>query len=103
MPAQPGRTEAVPREDTETRLAPLWRVLIHNDDVTPMDFVVHVLREVWKIGFMASCRIMLEAHFKGVALVTVETREQAEFHIEQAHSLARARPYPLSFSMEPEE
>lgn len=100
MPAPAVR--AVPREEVETRLAPLWRVLIHNDDVTPMGLVVEVLSEVWKLGFLAASKVMREAHFKGVALVVVETREQAEFHIEQAHSIARGRGYPLAFSMEPE-
>lgn len=101
MPAPAVRT--VPREDVETRLAPLWRVLIHNDDVTPMELVVQVLKEVWKLGFLSASKIMLEAHFKGVALVAVETREQAEFHIEQGHSIARGRGFPLTFSMEPAE
>lgn len=95
-------TKILPREDVETRLAPMWRVLIHNDDRTPMDLVIHVLQEVWKLGFLASSKIMLEAHFKGVALVAVETKEQAEFHIDQAHSIARGAGYPLTFTMEPE-
>jgi len=92
----------VPKEDVETRLAPRWRVLIHNDDTTPMEYVIKVLQEVWKLGFLSSSKIMLEAHFKGVALVKVESREQAEFHVEQAHSMARGAGWPLTFSMEPE-
>ncbi|MBI2923477.1 MAG: ATP-dependent Clp protease adaptor ClpS [Planctomycetes bacterium] len=105
MPPTPGRTTALPRPETdaEPRLAPMWRVLLHNDDVTPMEFVVKVLREIFKLNAIASIKLMLEAHFSGVALVVVETREQAEFHIDQAHSMARPRGYPLTFSMEPEE
>jgi ATP-dependent Clp protease adaptor protein ClpS len=100
-PLAPGVT-ADPRTGEETRLAPMWRVLIHNDDVTPMDFVIRVLMEIWRLGFLSSTKIMLEAHFKGVALVCVEPREQAEFHIDQAHSKARGSNYPLTFTMEPE-
>jgi len=93
-------TEAVP--DRETRLAPLYRVLIHNDDLTPMDFVVHVLQEVFKLPFFRAARVMLEAHRGGVALVVTEPLERAEFHVDQARSLARGRGWPLSFSIEPE-
>ena len=99
--AVPAVEEAVETRE-EPRLAPLYRVLIHNDDVTPMDFVVHVLQEVFKLGSFRSRRIMLEAHREGVAHVVTEPLERAEFHVDQARSLARPRGYPLSFSIEPE-
>lgn len=101
-PTSAPAVRATPNERVETRLSPLWRVLIHNDDVTPMEYVIQVLQEVWKLSFLSSTKIMLEAHLKGVALVKVESQEQAEFHIEQAHSMARGRGWPLTFSMEPE-
>ena len=91
------------KPDVEIRLAPLWRVLIHNDDRTPMDFVVDVLREIFARDEPEAVRIMLEAHHHGVALVVVEPRERAEFHLDQAHSLARGRKFPLTFTTEPEE
>ena len=93
--------ETVARE--ETRLSPMYRVLIHNDDVTPMDFVVHVLQEIFKLAFFRAARIMLEAHAGGVAHVVTEPLERAEFHVQQARSLARGRGWPLTFSVEPEE
>jgi ATP-dependent Clp protease adaptor protein ClpS len=89
--------------ETRDRLAPMYRVLIHNDDVTPMDFVVHILKSVFAKGTIDAVRVMWEAHTSGVALVEVAPLERAEFHVEQAHSLARAKPYPLTFSLEPEE
>lgn len=95
-------TKTLPREDVETRLAPMWKVLIHNDPVTTMDVVVHVLQQVWKLGLHEAISIMMEAHHTGVALVVVEAQEQAEFHIDQAHSIARGAGYPLTFTMEPE-
>jgi ATP-dependent Clp protease adaptor protein ClpS len=93
-----------PATGTETRLAPLYRVLIHNDDKTPMDFVVYVLRTVFtQLTEEDAIAVMLEAHHTGVALVCVETLEQAEFHVDQAHSLARGAKYPLTLTYEPEE
>jgi ATP-dependent Clp protease adaptor protein ClpS len=89
---------------TDTRLAPLYRVLIHNDDKTTMDFVMYVLRVVFpKLTDQDAIAVMLEAHHTGVALVCVETLEQAEFHVDQAHSLARGAKFPLTFTCEPEE
>jgi ATP-dependent Clp protease adaptor protein ClpS len=91
--------DAVP----ETRLAPLYRVLIHNDDITPMDFVVRVLGEIFHLTWARSTQVMLTAHLKGVAHVVTEPLERAEFHVDQARSLSRARQYPLTFSVERED
>jgi len=85
----------------QTRHAPLYRVLIHNDSKTPMDFVCGVLKYVFNKTFRESVQIMLEAHNRDVALVVMEAREQAEFHVERAHSLSRP-DYPLTFTYEPE-
>ncbi|HZE97388.1 MAG TPA: ATP-dependent Clp protease adaptor ClpS [Planctomycetota bacterium] len=103
MPVQSPVLE--PRVETtpETRLAPLYRVLIHNDDVTPMDFVVRVLREVFHLSLAGSMQIMITAHLKGVAHVVTEPLERAEFHVDQARSLSRARKFPLTFSVERED
>lgn len=94
-------TDAAPATDARTRLAPRYRVLIHNDDVTPMDFVVHVLTGVFAKPQPEAITIMLEAHHAGVALVAVLGYEQAEHRVGQAHSLARARTLPLTFTLEP--
>jgi len=87
----------------ESTLAPLYRVLIHNDDVTPMDFVVRVLGEIFHLSWAQSQEVMLRAHFKGVAHVVTEPLERAEFHVDQARSLSRPRKYPLAFSVERED
>lgn len=88
---------------SETRLAPLYRVLIHNDDVTPMDFVVRVLSEIFRLDRARSVDVMFEAHHRGVAHVVTEPLERAEFHVDQARSLSRARKYPLTFTIERED
>jgi ATP-dependent Clp protease adaptor protein ClpS len=96
------QTVTEPVTGSETKLAPLYRVLIHNDDVTPMDFVVRVLLEIFHLDTVRSIAVMWEAHTKGLAHVVTEPLEQAEFHVDQARSLSRARHFPLTFTIEPE-
>ncbi|MCY3021289.1 MAG: ATP-dependent Clp protease adaptor ClpS [Planctomycetota bacterium] len=88
--------------DETPRLAPLYRVLIHNDDVTPMGLVVHVLMSVFKKNSAEATDIMLEAHHTGVALVVVLPLEEAELRVDQAHALARTEKFPLTLTIEPE-
>lgn len=90
-----------PEVERQTRDVPLYKVILHNDDDTPMDFVVGILRTVFKKATADAGRIMMEAHEHGFALVEVVPYEQAELHVEQTRNLARARGYPLSLSIEP--
>lgn len=87
---------------TTPRNCPMYRVLIHNDDVTPMDFVVAVLVDIFKKNVAEAGEIMFTAHEKQVALVVVLPLEQAELRIEQAHSVSRTAKFPLTFTCEPE-
>jgi ATP-dependent Clp protease adaptor protein ClpS len=87
---------------TATALCPQYRVLIHNDDSTPMPFVVGILIEIFKKEQQEALEIMMAAHTGGVALVCVLPLEQAEFRIDQAHSVSRAQKFPLTFTCEPE-
>ena len=103
MAVQSPQLETAEATSSETRLAPLYRVLIHNDDVTPMDFVVRVLSEIFRLDSSRSVDIMFEAHHRGVAHVVTEPLERAEFHVDQARSLSRARKYPLTFTIERED
>lgn len=102
-PAQP-KTLPAPTRDTDERprLARRYRVLVHNDDRTPMDFVVGVLTTMYRLGVEHAIEVMLEAHRGGVALVVVLGLEEAEFRVERSHSAARMRGFPLTFSIEPE-
>ena len=99
----PDVIHAKPDTETRTRLTPMYRVLIHNDDVTPMDFVVKILTEVFRLELFRACQVMLEAHTSGVAHVVTEPLERAEFHVDQSRSLARPRGFPLALSYEPED
>lgn len=75
-------------------------VIIHNDDVTPMDFVTVVLRTVFGVGALKAEGIMLAAHFRGKAYVCTLPRETAKDRVGRAHGLARQAGYPLTFSIE---
>jgi len=87
---------------SETELEPLYRVIIHNDDVTPMDFVVHVLRTIFMVSPPDAVNIMFEAHYSGAAYVQTLPKAEAQARINKAHFAAGIEGYPLHFSMEPE-
>jgi ATP-dependent Clp protease adaptor protein ClpS len=86
----------------ETALEPPCHIFIHNDDVTPFDFVVAVLRGVFKLGGRDALAVTTRAHVTGVAYVMTLPYEEAKYRVGQAHSLARAAGYPLTFTLEPE-
>ena len=89
-------------EETEAELGPLFRVLIHNDDVTPMDFVVLVLKTYFYLSNEKAAEIMFTAHVYQSAYVQTLARSEAEKRITKAHAAANNAGYPLKFSMEPE-
>ena len=98
----PPVTEVEADVDTEERLEPLCRVIIHNDDVTPMDYVVSILVEEFGRTRPDAEQIMREAHHSGAAHVMTCGREEAERRVGRARSRARAAGYPLTFSIESE-
>ena len=89
-------------EETEAELGPLFRVLIHNDDVTPMDFVVLVLKTYFYLSNEKAAEIMFTAHVYQSAYVQTLARYEAEKRLNKAHAAANNAGYPLKFSMEPE-
>ncbi len=88
--------------DQETVLEPLYRVLIHNDDVTPMGFVTRILVAIFFLGYPEAVEIMLDAHHNGMSVVQILPKAEAEKRINKAHFAAGLEGYPLHFSMEPE-
>lgn len=83
-------------------LEPPYRVLIHNDDITPMDFVVDILLTYFDLPPEKAIEVMLSAHNNGIAIVGTWSRDQALWRVDQAHQRARANNYPLKFTAEPE-
>ena len=94
--------EIIEEQEEETELEPLYRVLIHNDNVTPMDFVVHVLKTIFYQSNPKAFEIMLIAHVTGLAYVQTLPKSEAEKRINKARFAAGLEGYPLHFSMEPE-
>jgi len=89
-------------EETETKLEPLYRVIVHNDNVTPMDFVVQVMKNCFYLSNARAADIMLTAHVYGSAYVQTLARSEAEKRIHKAHFEADNAGYPLKFTLEPE-
>jgi ATP-dependent Clp protease adaptor protein ClpS len=94
--------EIIEEQEEQTELEPLYRVLIHNDDVTPMDFVVQILKSIFYQSNPKAFEIMLIAHITGLAYVQTLPKSEAEKRINRAHFAAGLEGYPLHFSMEPE-
>jgi ATP-dependent Clp protease adaptor protein ClpS len=97
----PGRsTGVITRTRTRTKKPSLYRVLILNDDYTPMEFVVHVLERFFQKDREAATRIMLHVHNHGVGECGVYTYEVAETKVSQVMDFARANQHPLQCVME---
>lgn len=81
----------------------LFKVILLNDDFTPREFVVGVLRAVFRMTGEQAYRVMLAAHRRGACVVAVFTREVAETKAAEATGRGREAGYPLLFTTEPEE
>ncbi len=81
---------------------PLYKVLLHNDNYTTMDFVVHVLASVFRKSLPEAVRIMLDVHYKGIGIVGAYPREVAETRVQKVVTMAREAQFPLLCTMEPE-
>jgi ATP-dependent Clp protease adaptor protein ClpS len=93
------RTKTVPKVDRPR----LHKVLLFNDDYTPRDFVVEVLKAVFRMNESEALSVMLTAHKKGVCVVGVFAKDIAETKATRATETAAARGFPLRFDTEPEE
>lgn len=81
----------------------LHKVILLNDDYTPRDFVVTVLKGIFRTTEDEAYRIMITAHSKGASVVAVFTKEVAETKATEATEAGRAEGFPLTFTTEPEE
>ena len=89
-----------PKEKTQK--PPLYKVMLLNDDYTPMEFVVYILERFFGINHQQSVEIMLTVHKKGLAVVGVFTFEVAETKVTQVMDFARQNQHPLQCTMEKE-
>jgi ATP-dependent Clp protease adaptor protein ClpS len=92
----------VTRTRPKTQRPSMYKVLLLNDDYTPMEFVVHVLERFFVLSNPQAVEIMLTVHRKGVAVVGVFSYEVAETKVTQVMEYARRNEHPLQCTMEKE-
>jgi len=103
--AEPTRREdedgvALQEAPPKLKKPPLYRVVMLNDDYTPMEFVVHVLESFFGMDRTLATRIMLEVHTKGKGVCGVFTHEIAETKVSQVNAYARENQHPLLCTLE---
>ncbi len=98
------KTVVKPRTGTKTEVArpPLYKVILLNDDYTPREFVVMVLKAVFRMGEEKAAAVMLTAHRRGACVIAVYTRDVAETKAKEATELGKRNGFPLFFMTEPE-
>jgi ATP-dependent Clp protease adaptor protein ClpS len=94
--------EVATESDVKTKKPPLFKVLLHNDDYTTMEFVVHVLESIFNLPEEDAFRVMLNVHQKGIGVAGVYTYEIAQMKVGQTTALAQANEYPLLCTLEEE-
>ncbi len=97
-----GDSSIVLEPKTRTKRPPLYKVLLLNDDYTPMEFVVMILEQFFHMNHAQAFEIMLTVHKKGVAVVGVFSHEIAETKVAQVMDFARKHQHPLQCTMEKE-
>ena len=81
----------------------LWKVILLNDDYTPREFVVQVLKAVFRMNESQAYRVMMTAHQRGACVIAVFTKDVADTKAKEATELGKSNGYPLYFTTEPEE
>lgn len=94
--------EVATESKTETKRPRRYKVLLHNDDYTTMEFVVHVLKKFFNKSYSEAEAIMLEIHNKGKGNCGIYTREIAEMKSNQVTGYAQEKNQPLKSTIEPE-
>jgi ATP-dependent Clp protease adaptor protein ClpS len=97
-----GETGIATKTKTRTQRPPMYKVLLLNDDFTPMEFVVHVLERFFGLSHAQAFEIMLTVHKKGLAVVGVFSFEVAETKVAQVMDFARRHQHPLQCTLEKE-
>ena len=101
-PEGDGDVSVATKTKPKTQRPPMYKVLLLNDDYTPMEFVVHVLERFFGITHSQAVEIMLTVHKKGLAVVGVFSYEIAETKVAQVMDFARQHQHPLQCTMEKE-
>lgn len=97
-----GDTSVLTKTVSKTARPPMYKVLLLNDDYTPMEFVIHVLERFFGVTHQEAFELMLTVHKKGLAVVGVFSHEVAETKVTQVMDAARQKQHPLQCTMEKE-
>ena len=91
---------AVQDAQPKTKRPPLFKVILLNDDYTPMEFVVHILEDFFGMGREKATQVMLEVHTRGAGVCGVFSRDVAETKVAQVNDCSRENQHPLKCIME---
>jgi len=99
------QTTVKPRSRTKPKVErpKLWKVILLNDDYTPREFVVVVLKYVFRMNEDQAYNVMMTAHQRGACVIAVFTKDVADTKAKEATELGKSKGYPLFFTTEPEE
>jgi ATP-dependent Clp protease adaptor protein ClpS len=95
------REKQLEKQQQKTSPPPMYKVMLNNDDYTPMDFVVDVLATFFSMGTEKANQVMLTVHYNGKAVCGIYTAEIAETKVMQVNQYARKHQHPLMCTMEP--
>ena len=98
-------TTVKPKTKVKTKVErpKLWKVILLNDDYTPREFVVQVLKAVFRMNEDEAYNVMMTAHRRGACVIAVYTKDVADTKAKEATELGKSQGYPLYFTTEPEE
>ncbi len=100
---KPKREEGVAtKERPKTKKPRMFKVILHNDDYTPMEFVIAVLMQIFRMDETDATQVMLHVHRSGIGVAGVYSFEVAETKVAQVLSAAKNHEYPLQCTCEPE-
>ena len=89
-------------ESVQIKLLPLYRIIMWDDDVTTMEFVIRMLVRVIGVEYSEAEKLMFQIHFTGFAHVATMPLERAEFKVQQVHAAAAMEDFPFRCTIEPE-
>jgi ATP-dependent Clp protease adaptor protein ClpS len=97
------RPKPATKTATKTQRPPLWKVILLNDDYTPREFVVAVLKAVFRMNEDQAYNVMMTAHQRGACVIAVYTKDVADTKAKEATEMGKSKGYPLYFTTEKEE
>src|SRR6059058_3248607 len=101
-PKEEGETQTATEEQVRTEKPRLYKVILHNDDFTTMEFVIRVLVEVFMKDELEATELMLQVHTRGACLAGVYTFEIAETKVHRVKEMAEAAEFPFLCTTEQE-